>query len=98
MAHISWTPETRSWISLQISSRRKAWLAMGCVAVLALLGIAGYFVNAHWPYRYRVAKPLLEDVLGSQIQIAKYKRTYFPNPGFVAMGVTLRRKSAPDLP
>ena len=98
MAHISWTPETRSWRSLRVHGHWKVWLAAACVVALALLGIAGYFINAHWPYRYRVAKPLLEDVLGSQIQIARYKRTYFPNPGFVAMGVTLRRKSAPDLP
>ena len=98
MAHIAWTAETRSWRSLRVPRHWKAWLAVGCVAVLALLGLAGYFVNQHWPYRYRVAKPLLEDVLGSQIQIARYKRTYLPNPGFVAMGVTLRRKSAPDQP
>ena len=98
MAHISWIPETRSWRTLRVHGHRKAWLAGVCVGVLSLLGIAGYFINAHWPYRYRVAKPLLEDVLGSQIQIARYKRTYLPNPGFVATGVTLRRKSAPDQP
>ncbi len=27
-----------------------------------------------------------------------YHRTYFPNPGFVATGLTLRRNSAPDVP
>ncbi len=43
-------------------------------------------------------KPLLEDVLGCQIVITRYHRTYFPNPGFIATGLTLRRKSAPDQP
>ena len=52
----------------------------------------------HWPYRYRIVKPLLEEVLGSQIVITHYHRTYFPHPGFVAEGITLRRKSAADLP
>ncbi|HEY6490751.1 MAG TPA: AsmA-like C-terminal region-containing protein [Terracidiphilus sp.] len=42
-------------------------------------------------------KPLLEDMLGSQLEIAHYHRTYFPHPGFVAEGLILRRKSAPDL-
>lgn len=71
--------------------------AIFAVAVAAL--IAGVlFANAHWPYRYRIVKPLLEQVLGSQLTITHYHRTYFPNPGFVAIGVTLRRKTAPDIP
>jgi hypothetical protein len=43
-------------------------------------------------------KPLLEDVFGSQIHITHYHRVYFPDPGFIATGLTLRRKSAPDQP
>src|SRR6202034_965421 len=77
--------------------RAKFW-GIGAIAFLALLAIGIYFANAHWPYRYRIVKPLLEGVLGSQLQIASYHRTYFPHPGFVATGITLRRKSAPDLP
>ncbi len=69
------------------------------IGILALALVAGVrFANAHWPYRYRIVKPLMEDVLGSQIIITRYHRTYFPHPGFVAEGITLRRKSAPDLP
>ena len=41
---------------------------------------------------------MLEDALGSQVNITHYHRTYFPRPGLVATGITLRRKSAPDLP
>lgn len=68
-------------------------------AALAGIVVAGaWFVNAHWPYRYRIVKPLLEDVLGSQVQISSYHRTYFPHPGFVATGLKLHRKSAPGLP
>ena len=57
-----------------------------------------WFAGQNWPFRYRKMKPLLEDVFGSQIAIANYHRTYFPNPGFIATGLTLRRKSAPDQP
>lgn len=73
-----------------------AGLAIAAFATAIVAGI--YLANAHWPYRYRVVKPLLEGVLGSQITIARYHRTYFPHPGFVAEGITLRRNSAPDLP
>jgi len=77
---------------------RRAWLAgVGFVLLAAVLtGI--YFAGKEWPYRYRKIKPLLEDVFGSQVSIAHYHRTYFPHPGFMATGITLRRKSAPDQP
>ena len=64
--------------------------------VAALVGI--YLLNVHWPYRYRVMQPMLEDVLASQVKIGHYHRLYFPSPGFMAADITLRRKSAPDLP
>ena len=73
------------------------WIACAA-ALVVLLALGVYFANAHWPYRYRIVKPLLEGVLASQLQISSYHRTYFPHPGFVASGITLRRKSAPDLP
>ncbi len=41
---------------------------------------------------------MLEDVLASDVTFTGYHRTYFPHPGFLATGLTLRRKSAPDLP
>jgi hypothetical protein len=67
--------------------------------VLIVLCLAGdRYINAHWPYRYRNVEPLLQKVFASQIKIDHYHRTYFPRPGFVATGLTLRRYSAPDLP
>jgi hypothetical protein len=62
------------------------------------VAVGVYFINVHWPYRYREIEPLLQKVLASQVKIDHYHRTYFPNPGFVATGLTLRRNSAPDLP
>jgi hypothetical protein len=64
--------------------------------VLIILGLV--LVSIHWPYRYRVIKPLLEEVLASQVKIGHYHRTYFPHPGFMATDITLQRKSAPGLP
>jgi hypothetical protein len=78
--------------------RRPRWLPVAGWVTLAAVMIGIWFAGQNWPFRYRVMKPLLEDVFGSQIAIAHYHRTYFPNPGFIATGLTLRRKSAPDQP
>ena len=77
---------------------RRPWLIGMGVVLLAMFMAGTYFAKEHWPYRYRTIKPLLEDVFGSQVIITRYHRTYFPHPGFVATGITLRRKSAPDQP
>jgi hypothetical protein len=70
-----------------------------CVlAALLVIPFAVYFINLHWPYRYRNVEPTLQKVFASQIKIDHYHRVYFPNPGFVADGLILRRNSAPNLP
>lgn len=72
-------------------SRTKSILALcGLIAFLAL----AIFVGIHWPYRHRQMKPLLERVFASQIEMRSYRRLYFPHPGFVAQGITLRRDGA----
>jgi hypothetical protein len=71
----------------------------GLAIGIAILMATGYYIiQANWPYRYRKIKPLLEDVFAGQVVILRYHRTYFPSPGFIATGITLRRKSAPDQP
>jgi hypothetical protein len=77
--------------------RVRFWLP--CLALAAVIISFGfYFIDAHWPYRYRNVDPLLQKIFASQVKIDQYHRTYFPNPGFVATGLTLRRNSAPELP
>jgi hypothetical protein len=85
---------------LQANPRRRwrPWLIGSAVAFAVIAGVAFYFISANWPYRYRKIKPLIEDVFGSQITVVRYHRTYFPHPGFMASGLTLRRKSAPNQP
>jgi hypothetical protein len=78
--------------------RRHWYVLVAGLAVLVVIGVVGWLVNAHWPYRYRNVKPMLESVFASQITFGKYHRIYFPNPGFEADGLTLRRNSAPNLP
>src|SRR4051794_18090446 len=80
------------------SRKKRRWPLIIALAfiVAAVLGFS--FIAENWPYRYRKIKPMLEDDLASQIEVASYHRIYFPNPGFVAKGLTLRRKSALKLP
>lgn len=87
-------PKTWSWRDVP----RRHWVVLTLATiVLALAGGLAYVLNQHWPFRYRNVKPLLENVFASKITIGKYHRIYFPNPGFVADGITLRRNTAPDL-
>ena len=74
------------------------WVHAVIVAVGALLAVSVVFISANWPYRHRKMAPILEDMLASQVTFTGYHRTYFPKPGFVATGITMRRKSAPNLP
>lgn len=73
------------------------WIHVLTIGVAVLLVIAVVFISANWPYRHRKIRPMLEDVLACQVTFSKYHRIYFPNPGFVATGITMRRESAAKL-
>ena len=81
-------------------ARRKKypWLLITAIVFILAAAVGFCFVSANWPYRFRKIRPLLEDDLSSQVEVASYHRIYFPNPGFVATGLTLRRKTALNLP
>jgi AsmA-like C-terminal region len=86
---------------VDVARARKTILHQGAQFCLACAGLVVFvlaiaFVNLHWPFRYRNVEPLLQKVFASQIKIERYHRTYFPHPGFVADGITLRR--ATNLP
>jgi hypothetical protein len=78
--------------------QRPKWLVITGVAVLAGVMVGIWFAGQNWPFRYRKMKPMLEEVFGSQVAISHYHRVYFPDPGFIATGLTIRRKSAPNQP
>jgi hypothetical protein len=104
MAHVSITPPAREASPRLGSARPKArsiwhecplWVHCSVVCVSALLAVAVVLISANWPYRHRKIAPMLEDVLTSEVTFTGYHRIYFPRPGFVATGVTIRRKTAP---
>src|SRR6478752_8502927 len=96
MTNASVSPAVRS--SRSLWHEAPLWMHIVVVATALVLAAGFVFVSTNWPYRYRKIKPMLEDVLASQVKISRYHRTYFPHPGFMATGITMRRKSAPDLP
>jgi hypothetical protein len=85
------TTQAPSW---KLWRKLTAWIC----GIMALCAAGLYFANIYWPYRYRNVDPLLENVFASKITMDHYRRTYFPHPGFVATGLTLRRKNAHGLP
>ena len=79
--------------------KRRRWIAGIFASFLAIVIGVTFFAEAHWPYRFRVVKPLArgctrEPSSNPSLIIGPI----FPSPGFVAEGITLRRKSAPNLP
>src|ERR1035437_1175428 len=90
-------PSSKPLHRTRIWTRKTGLWAFGLTMPIVVL-VAVTFINAHWPYRYRIIEPLLQEVFGSQVKIGHYHRIYFPNPGFMATEITLRRHSAPDLP
>ncbi len=63
-----------------------------------MIAVVAGLLAANWPFRYEHVKPLLEKVFAGKVTMDRYRLTYFPHPGLVADGLTLRRNSAPDLP
>ncbi len=97
-AHPKASPPTKHRIRREVRSiwhEAPLWVHIAIVAISALLATAVVLISTNWPYRHRKIAPLLEDVLASQVTFTSYHRTYFPNPGFVATGITMRRRSAP---
>ena len=76
----------------------RRWILWFVGLVVTLLAAGVYLADQHWPFRYRNIHPLLEQIFASRITVGAYHRIYFPHPGFVAKGLTLRRNAAPDLP
>jgi hypothetical protein len=95
----STTGGLRSWGAATFGHRQpgrfhwKVWAAVAAILLTAGTSLAAQY----WPYRYRKVQPLLEQVFASKITVSAYHHIYFPHPGFVAKGLTLRRNAAPDV-
>ena len=86
--------------NLESGGRRKRSLkrVMWVCVPLVFLGVMGGLSVSKWPFRYQNIQPLLERVFAGHVAIDHYRLTFFPHPGLIADGLTLRRNTAPDLP
>ena len=84
-------PSTKSRRSIHLTEAITA-------AVIALAMIAVHLMFYFWPFRYRQVHPLLERIFESRVVVAKFHRTYFPHPGFVAEGVRFFRHGDTRIP
>lgn len=76
----------------------RTWHLISALAFFSIVLALAILAEAHWPYRYRIIKPMLQEVLGGKVTIAHYHRTYFPHPGFMATGITLDRNPTAGAP
>lgn len=88
--------EGQNW--LHVPRKTKVRIAYTGLAILVLAALVVPLAIKNWPFRYEKVQPMLESVFASKINIDRYHTTYFPHPGFVAEGITMRRNTAPDLP
>lgn len=67
-------------------------------ALIAAAMITVHLMFFFWPFRYREVHPLLERTFRSKVDVSRYHRIYFPNPGFVAENVTFYRHGDMNIP
>ena len=70
------------------SSRRLLWAV---VAIVAAIGILAIIAAHNWPFTRDAIVQDLQEESGGDVQLAGFRPTYFPHPGCVAEGVTIRR-------
>ena len=70
------------------SSRGLLWAV---VVVVAAIGVLAIIAARNWPFTRDAIIQDLQEQSGGGVQIASFRQTYFPHPGCVAEGVTIRR-------
>ena len=75
------------------ASKTRRLSIVAAFIIFAALLVAAVILATHWPFsQQKVSQSLQEDWPGS-LQIAKFTRTYFPHPGFIAEDLVLHHKS-----
>jgi hypothetical protein len=91
-------PKSSAPSRLRLQHKTKLRVAYAGVAIVLLVAVIVPLAIKNWPFRNQKVKPMLETVFASKINIDRYHTTYFPHPGLVAEGLTMRRNTAQDLP
>ncbi len=71
-------------------------IAAGSVAALMVAAVTA--LTLHWPFSDANVRASLEEGFGGQVTFASYQEVYWPHPGLIAEGITLRRSADPAVP
>ncbi len=75
------------------TGRAQLWrrLKIGAVVLVILVGAALVILAAKWPFAREATINSLEQVSASEVRIARFRKSFFPYPGYVAQNVTFSR-------
>ncbi len=75
--------------------RNARWLGIAGIVVLVIFAVMLVFLIRNWPFTQDALIAGLRDKFGGSVEIKTFHRTFFPGPGLIAEGLTLRRDSEP---
>jgi AsmA-like protein len=81
--------------STGISARR--WILVSAAIVAIGVAVAAILLALNWPFTQAAVTKTLQDRFARQVQVRKFRSTYFP-PGCVAEGVEFLHRKRKDLP
>ncbi|HTA67761.1 MAG TPA: AsmA-like C-terminal region-containing protein [Bryobacteraceae bacterium] len=81
--------------STGISARR--WILVSAAIVAIGVVVAAILLALNWPFTQTAVTKTLQDRFARQVQVRKFRGTYFP-PGCVAEGVEFLHRKRKDLP
>ena len=77
------------------SARR--WILVGAAIVAVWVALAAILLVLNWPFTQAAVTKTLQDRFARQVQVRKFRGTYFP-PGCVAEGIEFLHRKRKDLP
>ena len=77
---------------------RRRWLPLaGTLAAIIAIVVLVLFAR-YWPFTRQAVTANLAQAAAASVEIASFRQTFFPHPGAVAEGVTIRRNRDANLP
>ncbi|MGI9070879.1 MAG: hypothetical protein ACR2JB_06035 [Bryobacteraceae bacterium] len=73
-------------------------LKRGGAVLAALFVIVGILLATHWPFTRQATIYSLERVSSSEVHMGRFRKIFFPHPGYVIENLSLTRQSGPGTP
>jgi AsmA-like C-terminal region len=69
------------------------WLRITLLVVAGAVALVSVVLARHWPFGQKAVSASLADLVGGQVHINRFRKTFFPAPGCIAEGVTIANGS-----